>query len=73
MKKGLVNKKETFTDADIRANRKFPTWATILLVIIVVVQLGLIALGIWYQPKPQDLIHQYYVAVQPLDDGSLDI
>ena len=73
MKKGLVNKKETFTDADIRANRKFPTWATILLVIIVVVQLGLIALGIWYQPKPQDLIHQYYVTVQPLDDGSLDI
>lgn len=73
MKKGLVKKNETFTDEDIRANRKFPAWGTVLLVILVLVQIGLVALGIWYQPKPQDLIHQYYVTVQPLEDGSLDI
>lgn len=73
MKKGLVNKKETFTDADIRHNRKFPTWSTVLLVLIVVIQIGLIVFGIWFQPKPQDLIHQYHVTVEPLDDGSLDI
>lgn len=73
MKKGLVNKKEIFTDADIQANRKFPTWSTVLLSIIVLVQLGLIALGIWYQPKPQDMIRQYHVTVEPLRDGSLDI
>ena len=73
MKKRLVNKKEIFTDADIRANRKFPTWSTVLLAIILVVQIGLIALGIWYQPKPQDVIRQYNATVEPRDDGSLDI
>ena len=73
MKKGLVKKNETFTDADIRANRRFPTGSTVLLVFLVLIQIGLVALGIWYQPKPQDLIHQYDVTVKPLDDGSLDI
>lgn len=57
----------------LRAKRTFPVGYTILLVVIVIVQTGLIFLGIRYQPKPQDVIHQYHVTVQPLDDGSLDI
>ena len=73
MNKGYANKKENYGPADIKRNRKFPIWNTILLVIIVAVQIGLIVLGIWYQPKPQDLIRQYQVTVQPLADGSLDI
>ena len=73
MKKGLVKRKEIYSDADIRANRKFPTGSTVLLVIIIAAQIGLIVLGICYQPKPQDLIRQYDVTVCPLDDGSLDI
>lgn len=57
----------------LKAERTFPVGYTILLVVIIAVQIGLIFLGIRYQPKPQDVIHQYNVTVQPLDDGSLDI
>jgi len=71
MKKGRVNTK--YEDKYIKSNRTFPTANTVLLVIILAVQIGLVILGICYQPKPQDVIHQYNVTVQPLDDGSLDI
>lgn len=71
MKKGRVNSK--YEDKYIKSNRTFPTGNTVLLVIIIAVQIGLIILGISYKPKPQDVIHQYHVTVQPLDDGSLDI
>ena len=73
MKKGRVNAKAKYTEAEIRANRTFPTGNTVLLAIILAIQIGLIILGICYQPKPKDVIHQYNVTVQPLDDGSLDI
>jgi len=73
MKKGRVNPRAKYTEEEIRSNRKFPTKNTVLLVIIIAVQVGLIILGICHQPKPQDVIHQYNVTVQPLADGSLDI
>lgn len=57
----------------IKANRTFPTANTVLLVIVVCIQIGLIFLAIFYQPTPQDLIHEYQVTVDPLEDGSLDI
>ena len=57
----------------LRSKRTFPIGYTFLLVFIVVVQIGLIFLGIRYQPKPQDVIHQYNVTVTPLPNGSLDI
>lgn len=53
--------------------RSFPVGYTVLLIVIVLVQIGLVCLGIWYQPQPKDVIHQYDVTVQPLSDGSLDI
>ena len=65
--------KQLKKEEKLKAKRTFPVWYTILLVVIVAVQIGLIVLGIRYQPKPQDLIHQYHVTVQPLADGSLDI
>lgn len=71
MKKGRVNAK--YEEKDIKSNRTFPTGNTVLLVIIIAVQIGLIILGICYQPNPQDVIQRYDVTVQPLDDGSLDI
>ena len=71
MKKGRVNAK--YEEKYIKTNRTFPTGNTVLLVIIIAIQIGLIILGISFQPKPQDLIHQYDVTVRPLDDGSLDI
>ena len=58
MKKGRVNPNAKYTEEDIRSNRTFPTGNTVLLAIIIAVQIGLIILGICYQPKPQDVIHQ---------------
>ena len=71
MSKGRVNSK--YEDKYIKSNRTFPVGNTVLLIIILAVQIGLIFLGICYQPKPQDVIHRYDVTVQPLDDGSLDV
>ncbi len=73
MKKGRVVPWAKYTEEEIRANRTFPTGYTILLLIILAVQIGLVFLGISYEPEPQDLIHQYNVVVEPQSDGSLDI
>ena len=69
MNKGRVNAK--YEDKYIKSNRTFPTGNTVLLVIIIAIQIGLIILGCAYQPKPQDVIHQYNVTVDPQEDGSL--
>lgn len=71
MKKGRVNAK--YEDTYIKTNRTFPTGNTVLLLVIIAVQVGLILFGIAFQPRPQDLIHRYDVTVESLDDGSLDI
>ncbi len=71
MKKGRVNAK--YEEKYIKANRTFPVGSTVLLVLIVAAQIGLVIFGIVFQPKPRDLIHQYRVTVAPLEDGSLDI
>jgi len=73
MKKGRVNPRAKYTEEEIRENRTFPAINTLLLAVVVAVQIGLIVFGICYQPKPQDVIHQYDVTVEPQDDGSLDI
>ena len=71
MKKGRVGAKydETF----VKAHRTFPTGNTVLLVVIIALQIGLVVFGLLYQPQAQDVIHQYDVIVTPLEDGSLDI
>ena len=65
--------KQLKKERKLKAERTFPVGHTILLVLILLAQVGLIFLGIRYQPKPQDVIHQYNVTVQPREDGSLDI
>ena len=72
MKKGRINAEYTDTEY-IESNRTFPISKTILLLLIIALQIGLIYFSFSYKPKPQDLIHQYNVTVTPLDDGSLDI
>lgn len=71
MKKGRIN--ATYDENYTRSNRTFPAGNTVLLVVLVAIQIGLILLGCAYQPKPKDVIHQYQVTVEPLQDGSLDI
>lgn len=66
-------KRTKYEDKYSKTNRTFPVGNTVLLIIIIAAQIGFILLGILYQPKPQDLIHQYNVTVEPLADGSLDI
>lgn len=65
--------KQLKKEKKLKQKRTFPVGRTVLLVLILAVQVGLIVLGIRYQPKPQDLIRQYDVTVQPLEDGTLDI
>ena len=71
MKQGRINAK--YEDKYIKSNRTFPAGNTVLLAIIIALQVGLIIFGIAFQPKPQDVIHEYNVTVNPLKDGSLDI
>ena len=68
-----MSKKAKYHDKYAKTNRTFPVGNTILLVILIAAQIGLIFLGFSYQPQPQDLIQQYNVTVEPLADGSLDI
>ena len=49
----------------LKEKRTFPVGYTVLLVVIVLAQIGLVFLGIAYQPKPQDVIRQYNVFVEP--------
>ena len=71
MKKGRVNAK--YEEKYIKANRTFPTGATVWLVLILAAQIALIIFGFTFQPKPLDRIRQYNVTVEPQADGSLDI
>ena len=71
MKRGRVNAK--YDEKYIKANRTFPKANTVWLAVIIVVQVVSLLIGFTYQPKPQDLIHQYHITVEPLADGSLDI
>ena len=71
MKKGRVNAK--YDEAYTKANRTFPISKTILLVVILMVQIGIIVAAFRFEPKPQDIIRQYDVTVEACEDGSLDI
>lgn len=71
MKKGRVNAK--YEEKYIKANRKFPVAYTVVLPILLLIQVVLLIVGFAWQPKPQDLIRQYHITVDPLEDGSLDI
>lgn len=71
MKQGRVN--AVYDEQYVKQNRTFPTGNTVLLVALVIIQILAIVLAAVYVPKPQDLIRQYGVTVEPLEDGSLDI
>lgn len=66
-------KKDPYSEEEILKNRTFPKKNTIWLCVCVVAQIALILFAVFYQPKPQDKIEEYYVTVTPLSDGSLDI
>ena len=71
MKKGRVNTK--YEEKYIKANRTFPVSKTILLIVILLFQIGILLAAFLLEPQPQDVIRQYDVTVEAREDGSLDI
>ena len=71
MKKGRVNAK--YEETYIKSNRTFPVGNTVLLVILIALQIGLVFWARHYEPQPQDVIRSYRVSVEPQADGTLDI
>ena len=62
-----------YSEATVKAKRKFPKKNILFLSIIVVVQIVFVLVGVLYVEKPDDSIEQYDVTITPRADGSLDI
>lgn len=60
-------------DKYVKSNRTFPVGNTVLMLLCVLAQVGLILFAVLHQPQPKDLIHQYIVDVTPQPDGSLNV
>ncbi len=69
----MPKSKYDFSEAAVRKNRTFPVGQTVLLAFCVLLQLFLIFIAVIYNPSPQDVIKEYEVTVEPLEDGTLDI
>lgn len=71
----LEDKKEPsdFSREEVRKRRTFPGWATVLLIVLIAAQIGLLMVIIFYQPSPQDRILDYRVTVEPMEDGTLNM
>ena len=72
----MANKKkplDKFSDEYIRKHRTFPTLNTILIGLLVALQILLLIGAFVYDPQPQDIIKEYEITVDPLENGSLDI
>ena len=64
---------DTFEDEYVRKNRTFPRANAIILTICIIAQILLILFAVFYMPKPQDVINEYNITVEPQNNGSLDI
>ncbi|MBQ8227378.1 MAG: hypothetical protein IJZ88_00025 [Clostridia bacterium] len=66
--------KNDYSEEYIKKHRKFPVKNTVAIVICIVAQIVSIFLAVTAEAdKPQDIIQNYQVTVEPLEDGSLDI
>lgn len=65
--------KNDYSAETIKNRRKFPAKNTAIIAVCVVVQMVLIFLAVTAKAEPQDVIENYRVTVEPLEDGSLDI
>ncbi len=66
--------KNDYSEEYIKKHRKFPVKNTVILVICVLAQIVLIFFAATTKAEePQDIIKNYLVTVEPLEDGSLDI
>lgn len=65
--------KNDYSSETIKSRRKFPAKNTAIIVVCIIAQLFLIYLAVTETAVPQDVIENYRVTVEPLEDGSLDI
>ena len=65
--------KNDYSAEAIKQRRKFPVKNTVIIDICLVAQIVLAYLAITQSAEPQDIIENYTVQVEALDDGSLDI
>ena len=68
-----MSRKNEYSRENIRKKRKFPAGYVALLILCILAQSFLCLYAIFYDPQPQDVIKNYRVTVEPLDDGTLDI
>ena len=54
-------------------NRTFPKKNTAILALVLLIQICLGIGAFFVDPKPQDIIKDYTVTVEPLENGTLDI
>lgn len=69
----LKRDKNNYSEEYVKKHRTFPAANTVWLVILILLQIALVAFAVLYEPKPQDVIKEYTVTVEPRKDGKLDI
>lgn len=65
--------KNDYSAETIKKRRKFPAKNTAIIAVCIIAQLVLIYFAVTAKAEPQDVIENYRVTVEPLEDGSLDI
>ena len=65
--------KDLFSEEYVNKHRRFPVFYTVLLCVLVVIQLALLCVIVFYRPQPDDVIERYDLEIKPYADGSLDI
>ncbi len=65
--------KNDYSAETIKQRRKFPVKNTVIIAICIIAQIFLIYRAVTEKAEPQDIIEKYGVAVEVLEDGSLDI
>ncbi len=65
--------KNDYSPKTIENRRKFPARNTAIIAVCVIAQIFLGFLAITAKAEPQDIIENYTVTVEPLEDGTLDI
>ncbi|MBR7112094.1 MAG: hypothetical protein IKC75_04145 [Clostridia bacterium] len=65
--------KDLFSEEYVKKHRRFPVFYTVLLCVLVVIQLALLCVIVFYRPQPDDVIERYDLEIKPYADGSLDI
>lgn len=75
MKKKNRNQKEVdkFSEEYIKTHRKFPVKNTVIIAFCIVAQIILGIVALTMEVEPIDVIENYTVTVEPLEDGTLDI